>query len=85
MDLVVGAQKVIVAMEHTNQGKPKILKQCTLPLTAANEVDMIITEKGVFTIDATGLTLIEISPYATLEDIQATTEAEFKVSEKLKA
>lgn len=80
MDLVVGAQKVIVAMEHTNKGKPKILKKCTLPLTAAHEVDMIITEKCVFKIDSNGLTLIEISPYSSLQDIQATTEAPFQVA-----
>lgn len=84
MDLVVGAQKVIVAMEHTNHGEPKILKKCTLPLTASHEVDMIITEKGVFTCDSSGLTLIEISPYSDLADIRATTDADFKVSDRLK-
>lgn len=83
MDLVVGAQKVIVAMEHTNHGEPKILKRCTLPLTASQEVDMIITEKGVFTRDENGLTLVEISPYADLETIRATTEADFKVAPNL--
>ena len=82
MDLVVGAQKVIVAMEHTNNGHPKILKKCTLPLTAAHEVDMIITEKGVFCVDADGLTLIEISPLSSLEDIRSTTDADFKVNLK---
>lgn len=84
MDLVVGAQKVIVAMEHTNHGDPKILKKCTLPLTASHEVDMIITEKGVFTCDSHGLTLIEISPYSDLDDIRRTTEADFNVIEDLK-
>ena len=84
MDLVVGAQKVIVAMEHTNHGEPKILKKCTLPLTASHEVDMIITEKGVFTCDSHGLTLIEMSPYSDLDDIRRTTEADFNVIEDLK-
>ncbi len=79
MDLVVGAQKVIVAMEHTNNGQPKILKKCTLPLTAAHEVDLIITEKGVFKVDSNGLTLIEISPLSSLDDIRASTEASFKI------
>lgn len=84
MDLVVGAQKVIVAMEHTNKGEPKILKKCTLPLTASHEVDMIITEKGVFTCDKHGLTLIEISPYSNLDDISQTTKADFKISPTIK-
>ena len=83
MDLVVGAQKVIVAMEHTNNGQPKILKKCTLPLTATHEVDMIITEKGVFQLNANGLTLIEISPLSSLEDIRSTTDADFKVNLKI--
>lgn len=83
MDLVVGAQKVIVAMEHTAKGEPKILKKCTLPLTAIKEVDMIITEKGVFTIDKNGLTLIEISDISSLEDIRQTTEAPFQIAPSL--
>ena len=83
MDLVVGAQKVIVAMEHTAKGEPKILKKCTLPLTAIKEVDMIITEKGVFTIDKNGLTLIEISDISSLEDIRQTTEAPFHIAPSL--
>lgn len=83
MDLVVGAQKVIVAMEHTAKGEPKILKKCTLPLTAIKEVDMIITEKGVFTRDKNGLTLIEISDISSLEDIRQTTEAPFQIAPSL--
>ncbi|MBQ8557776.1 MAG: 3-oxoacid CoA-transferase subunit B [Alphaproteobacteria bacterium] len=83
MDLVVGAQKVIVAMEHTAKGEPKILKKCTLPLTAIKEVDMIITEKGVFTRDENGLTLIEISDISSLEDIRQTTEAPFQIAPSL--
>ncbi len=83
MDLVVGAQKVIVAMEHTNNGKSKILKKCTLPLTAAHEVDMIITEKGVFEIKENGLTLVEISSLSSLDDIKASTEASFKIDLKI--
>ena len=79
MDLVVGAQKVIVAMEHTAKGEPKILKKCTLPLTAIKEVDMIITEKGVFTRDENGLTLIEISDISSLEDIRQTTKPRFRL------
>ena len=79
MDLVVGTKKLIIAMEHTSKGMPKILKKCTLPLTAAHKVNLIITEKGVFEITRQGLTLREISPYSSLEDIQNTTDADFIV------
>ena len=84
MDLVVGAQKVIVMMEHTAKGAPKILKKCTLPLTAINEVDMIITEKCVMERKADGLWLKEINKLSTLDEIYATTEANFKIANDLK-
>ena len=71
MDLVVGAKKVIVAMEHTARGNPKILKKCNLPLTAKGQVDMIITEMGVFEFTDEGLILTEINPEFTVEDIEA--------------
>ena len=79
MDLVVGTKRLIVAMEHTAKGAPKILKKCTLPLTAAHKVNMIITEKAVFDVLPTGLVLREISPYSSLEDIRLTTDADFEV------
>jgi acetate CoA/acetoacetate CoA-transferase beta subunit len=75
MDLVVGAKKVIVAMEHTNKGKHKILKKCTLPLTAKNQVNMIITEMGVMEVTENGIVLKEYNPQYTLEEIQEATEA----------
>ena len=75
MDLVTGAKKVIVAMEHTAKGAHKILKECSLPLTAVNAVDLIITEMGVIKVTADGLKLIEINPEYTVEDIKAATEA----------
>lgn len=84
MDLVVGAKKVIISMEHTARGNPKILKKCNLPLTAKGQVDMIITEMGVFEFTEEGLILSEINPEFTVEDIQAVTEADFKVSSYLK-
>lgn len=83
MDLVVGTRKLIIAMEHTAKGAPKILKKCTLPLTAAHKVNRIITEKGVFDVTAHGLLLKEISPYSSLEDIRATTGADFEIAEDI--
>lgn len=85
MDLVVGARKVIVAMEHTAKGNPKILKKCRLPLTAMKCVNMIITEMGVIEVTRQGLVLTEINPEYTVEEIQAATEAELTISPDLKA
>lgn len=84
MDLVVGAKKVIVAMEHTVKGNPKILKECNLPLTAAGEVDLIITEMGVMEVTDKGLVLTEINPEFTVEDVKNATEAELIVADDLK-
>lgn len=75
MDLITGAKKVIVAMEHTNRGNPKILKECKLPLTAQSQVDMIITEMGVMEVTEEGIKLIEINPQYSFEEVQAATEA----------
>lgn len=83
MDLVVGAKKVIVAMEHTNKGVPKILKACTLPLTAVSAVNLIITEMGVIQVIETGLELLEYNPEYSVEEIQAATEAALHVSPNL--
>lgn len=85
MDLVVGAKKVIVAMEHTVKGKPKILKKCSLPLTASKEVDMIITEMGVIEVTEDGLVLKEINPEFTLDDVLKATEAELIIPDELKS
>ncbi len=79
MDLVVGTKKLIIAMEHTAKGEPKILSRCTLPLTAKNKVDMIITEKAVFEIKNQKLYLTEINPCSSLEEIKQTTAADFEV------
>ena len=85
MDLVVGAKKVILTMEHTQKGAPKILKKCTLPLTAAGQVNMIITEMGVMEIKPEGIVLTEIHPEFTVEDVQAATEATLIISPNLKS
>lgn len=84
MDLVVGAKRVIVAMEHTSKGQIKIVKKCALPLTAYREVNMIITERCVFEVTKNGLLMTDINPMFTLEDIKTCTEADFEVSPDLK-
>ena len=83
MDLVVGAKKVIIAMEHTVKGNHKILKECNLPLTAAGEVNLIITEMGVMEVTDKGLVLKEINPRFTLEEVKAATEAELIIADDL--
>jgi len=84
MDLISGAKRVIVAMEHTVKGEPKILKECNLPLTAAGEVDLIITEMGVIEVTAAGLRLAEINPDYTVEQVQAATDAVLIIDDSLK-
>ena len=84
MDLCAGAKNVIVAMEHTQKGSPKILKECTLPLTTKTCVTKIITEMGVINVTDKGLELVEINPEFTVEQVQAATEATLIVSPDLK-
>ncbi|MCI9367630.1 MAG: 3-oxoacid CoA-transferase subunit B [Oscillospiraceae bacterium] len=75
MDLLVGAKNVIVAMEHTAKGNPKILKKCKLPYTAVKCITKIITEMAVMEVTPEGLLLTEINPEFTVEQVQAATEA----------
>ena len=88
MDLVAGVRRVVVLMEHTAGGKPKLLKRCTLPLTGAGVIDLVITELGVFEVAHKGrdggLRLVDIAPGVTVEEIREKTEAPFTVAEGLK-
>jgi len=82
MDLVAGARTVIIAMEHaTKNGSPKILKKCSLPLTAANEVDWIVTELGVMEVTKQGIVLRELATGVSVQDIQLQTEATLIIPE----
>ena len=82
MDLVAGVRRVVVLMEHTAGGKPKLLHRCTLPLTGAGVVDMVISELAVFDIDRRGggMRLVELAPGVTLEELRAKTEADFTLA-----
>jgi 3-oxoacid CoA-transferase subunit B len=87
MDLVAGVKKVVVVMEHTAKDEKKLLHKCSLPLTGAGVVDMVITDLGVFSIDKkgkTGMTLTELAPGVSVDEIKAKTEASFKVDPKLR-
>lgn len=85
MDLVAGAKRVIVAMEHTTRdGTSKILRRCTLPLTGVRVVDTIVTEMALIQVTASGLLLEEIAPGITVDDVKKATEAELKISDELR-
>ena len=82
MDLVAGVRRVVVLMEHTAGGKPKLLKRCTLPLTGSGVVDLVITDLAVFKVSAKGhdgLVLVDIAPGVTLADLHEKTEARFTI------
>lgn len=77
MDLVAGVPRVVVMMEHTTRGEPKILKRCTLPLTGVSVVDLIISDLCVFEVGDNGLTLIDLAPDVTVDEVRMKTEASF--------
>jgi 3-oxoacid CoA-transferase subunit B len=85
MDLVAGVKHVVVVMEHCAKDGPKLLKRCTLPLTGAGVVDLVITDLGVFSVDrhGGGMVLIELADGVSLDEIKAKTEAAFTVAPKI--
>ena len=85
MDLVAGAKRVIIAMEHTTkEGEPKIVKECSLPLTGVCVVDLIVTELGVIEVTPQGLVLREVAPGVTPEAVQKATEPKLRIAPDLK-
>ena len=81
MDLVAGVGRVVVVMEHTEKsGAPKLVKRCSLPLTGAGVVDLLITDLGVFELGPGGVRLAELAPGVTLDEIRAKTEAAFEAA-----
>ena len=79
MDLVTGAKRVVVAMQHSAKGKPKIVRQCTLPLTSVRTVDLVVTELAVIAFPGGRATLVETAPGVQVEQVLALTEAELAV------
>jgi acetate CoA/acetoacetate CoA-transferase beta subunit len=84
MDLVTGARRVIVAMQHTAKGKPKIMKKCSLPLTSVRPVDLVVSELAVIAFPDGRATLLETAPGVTVEDVVAVTEAALVIPEQVK-
>jgi 3-oxoacid CoA-transferase subunit B len=83
MDLVAGVKRVVVVMEHTAKDEPKLLTRCTLPLTGAGVVDMVVTDLGVFTIDKKGgggMVLVELAEGVSADEVRRKTEARFAVA-----
>ena len=83
MDLVTGAKRVIIAMQHTAKGKPKIVNKCTLPLTSARPVDLVVSELAVIGFADGRATLLETAPGVTIEQVTAATEAKLVVADRI--
>jgi acetate CoA/acetoacetate CoA-transferase beta subunit len=80
MDLVTGARRVVVAMQHTAKGKPKVLEECTLPLTSVRTIDLLVTDMAVIGFPGGRATLLETAPGVTVDDVLAATQAQIDVS-----
>ena len=85
MDLVCGARRVIVAMQHTAKGQPKIVRRCSLPLTSVRPVDLVVTELAVIGFPGGHATLLETAPGVSIERVRAATEAELAVADGVRA
>jgi acetate CoA/acetoacetate CoA-transferase beta subunit len=83
MDLVTGARRVIIAMQHTAKGKPKIVKKCSLPLTSARPVDLVVSELAVIEFAGGRATLVETGPGVSVEQVSAATEAQLQIPDKV--
>jgi len=83
MDLVTGAKRVIVAMQHTAKGKPKIVRRCTLPLTSARAVDLVVTELAVISFANGRAQLVETAEGVSVADVQAATDATLEIAPEL--
>ena len=83
MDLVTGAKRVIIAMQHTAKGKPKIVEACTLPLTSARPIDMLVSEMAVIAFEDGKATLLETGPGVTVEQVVAATAAKLVLPDKI--
>lgn len=81
MDLVCGAKRVIVAMQHTAKGQPKIVRRCTLPLTSVRPVDLVVTELAVIGFAGGRATLLETAPGVSVEQVRAATEADLALAD----
>jgi acetate CoA/acetoacetate CoA-transferase beta subunit len=81
MDLVTGARRVVVAMQHTAKGAPKIVRECTLPITSTRTVDMVVTDMAVIGFAGGRATLLEVAPGVTVAQVLEATEAELVTPE----
>ena len=83
MDLVTGAKRVVIAMQHTAKGKPKIVKKCSLPLTSTRPVDLVVTELAVIGFPGGRATLLETGPGVSVQEVIESTEAELMIPERV--